>query len=169
MPRPERYRPSPRGIEIPHTNRVEERSAGALVFNRDGGVRSYLILRYPAGHWDFPKGNIEKGETPVQTMLREVREETGLVSVEPVQGFERVIEYFYRRDDKRIHKQVVFFLAESRERKVTLSYEHEGYTWAPFERALKVVTYPNSKKLLQAAEERLRRARGSGSGSEGRA
>jgi hypothetical protein len=55
---------------------------------------------------------------------------------------------------------VTFFLAESQEDKVTLSFEHQEYTWLGFRDAIKVVSYSNSKKLLRAAEERFR-ARGS--------
>ena len=51
-----------------------------------GGVlvndRQEILLREVAGHfggyaWTYPKGNPDKGETPDQTALREVREETG--------------------------------------------------------------------------------------------
>jgi 8-oxo-dGTP pyrophosphatase MutT (NUDIX family) len=142
------------------SGRFEERSAGALVFRRTASGPVYLLLKYPAGHWDFPKGNIEKGETPLDAMHREVREETGLVAVRPLEGFEHLIEYYYSRDGKKIHKQVTFFLAESQEDKVTLSFEHQEYTWLGFRDAIKVVSYSNSKKLLRAAEERFR-ARGS--------
>jgi 8-oxo-dGTP pyrophosphatase MutT (NUDIX family) len=74
------------------SGRFEERSAGALVFRRTASGPVYLLLKYPAGHWDFPKGNIEKGETPLDAMHREVREETGLVAVRPLEGFEHLIE-----------------------------------------------------------------------------
>jgi bis(5'-nucleosidyl)-tetraphosphatase len=140
--------------------RFEERSAGALVFRSTKSGPLYLLLKYPAGHWDFPKGNIEKGETPLDAMHREVREETGLVDIKPVEGYEKVIEYFYSRDGRRIHKQVTFFLAESREEKVTISFEHQDSKWLGFQDAMKIVTYSNSKKLLRAAEE-LFRARAS--------
>jgi bis(5'-nucleosidyl)-tetraphosphatase len=133
--------------------RFDERSAGALIFRRTGSGRVYLLLKYPAGHWDFPKGNIEKGETPLETMRREVREETGLTEVKPVDGFEHVVEYFYSRDGRRIHKQVVFFLAESSKAEVTISFEHQDYAWLAFEDAMRTVTYPNSKRLLRAAED----------------
>ena len=56
-----------------------ERSAGALIVNRftpkrfAGSAhpkthaakerREYLVLHYEAGHWDFPKGHLEEGES----------------------------------------------------------------------------------------------------------
>jgi 8-oxo-dGTP pyrophosphatase MutT (NUDIX family) len=136
-------------------SQIQERSAGALVFLTSSAGRKYLLLKYPAGHWDFPKGNIEKGESPEQTMVREVREETGLVDVSIVPGFMKVIEYFYKRNGSTVHKEVTFFLAESKEEAVVLSFEHRDYAWLPFEDALKLVTYENSVLLLRAAEESL--------------
>lgn len=134
----------------------EERSAGAVVYRRAGAARVYLLLKYPAGHWDFPKGNIEKGEEPLQTMRREVREETGLTEITPFEGYRHVIEYFYMRDGRRIHKEVIFFLVESAQKNVTLSFEHQDYAWLGFAEAMKLVTYSNSKKLLGAADKALR-------------
>ena len=136
--------------------RGEERSAGALVFHQSPQGRRYLLLKYPAGHWDFPKGNIEKGERPEETMVREIREETGLVDVVPVPGFRKVIEYYYKRDGRTVHKEVTFFLAESKVDKVVLSFEHRDYAWLTIEEALKVVTYSNSTMLLRAAEDSFR-------------
>jgi len=136
---------------------MEERSAGALVFRETPSSRLYLLLEYPAGHWDFPKGNIEKGEVPEETMVREVREETGLRSIRVVPGFAQVIEYYYNRGGKRVHKQVTFFLAEATDpnESVTLSFEHRQFAWKPIEEALKVVSYQNSRRLLRAAEQQL--------------
>jgi 8-oxo-dGTP pyrophosphatase MutT (NUDIX family) len=159
LPVPEPDRSRDKRTIVTESGRFEERSAGALVFRSTESGPLYLLLKYPAGHWDFPKGNIEKGETPLDTMHREVREETGLTSVKPLEGFEHIIEYYYNRDGKRIHKQVVFFLAESKEENVTLSFEHQDFTWLNFEDAMKLVSYSNSRKLLRAAEERFKSRR----------
>jgi len=135
---------------------LEETSAGAILFRRDSGKPLYLLLKYPAGHWDLPKGNIEKGEEPLQTMHREVREETGIADVRVLPGFKKEIEYFYRREGRRVHKTVVFFLAETLIDKVTISFEHQAYGWFSFTDAMKTVTYPNAKRLVTEADAFIR-------------
>src|SRR5439155_8340311 len=107
------------------SEQMEERSAGAVVFHAGPEARmKYLLLRYPAGHWDFPKGNIEKGEREIDTVVREIWEETGLERISEVQGFRREIEYFYRRDGKLIHKSVVFRLMKAEDDSVRISDQH---------------------------------------------
>ena len=54
---------------------IEETSAGAVVFRDDSvrKARTFLVLHYPAGHWDFPKGAVEKGETEEQAARRSLK------------------------------------------------------------------------------------------------
>src|SRR2546428_14138695 len=127
---------------------MEERSAGAVLFNDIGNSRKYLLLKYPAGHWDFPKGNVEKGESEGQTVLREVNEETGLDDVKLIDGFRRKIEYFYRRENKSVHKEVVFLLAETNKDDVKLSFEHQSYGWVSFRGALAKVTFKKPRRVF---------------------
>jgi len=133
---------------------MEERSAGAVVYRHSDGGRIYLLLQN-AGRWDFPKGRVEKGETEVQTVLREVKEETGLTDLKIVPGFRKMIEYFYRREGKNIHKQVTYLLGETKEDRVTISYEHQGFGWFPYGEALDRASYDNSKITLKEAEQFL--------------
>ena len=134
---------------------MEERSAGAVVFRETGKRRMYLLLQN-AGRWDFAKGGIEKGESELQTVVREVKEETGLQGIRIVPGFRKVIEYFYRRDGKNIHKQVVYVIASTEEEKVRISFEHQGFGWFPYEEARGRASYENSKVTLAEAEKFLR-------------
>jgi bis(5'-nucleosidyl)-tetraphosphatase len=141
---------------VPASDRdMEERSAGAVVFRRFGDRRLYLLLQN-AGRWDFPKGGMEKGESELETVLREVEEETGLKDVMMVPGFRKVIEYFYRRDGKNIHKQVVYFVAVTEDDKVKISFEHQGYGWFTYPEALAQASYDNSKVTLTEAEKFIR-------------
>ena len=134
---------------------MEERSAGAVVFRDTPGGRRYLLLQN-AGRWDFPKGNIEDGESELQTVLREVGEETGLKDVSILQGFRQVVEYFYRRDGKNVHKQVVYLLARTEDGQVRISFEHQSFGWFPFSEAVDRASYDNSKKTLLRADKFLR-------------
>ena len=134
---------------------MEERSAGAVVFREGGDRRMYLLLQN-AGRWDFPKGGVEKGESELQTVVREVKEETGLQAIRIVPGFRKVIEYFYRRDGKNVHKQVVYLLASTDEEKVKLSFEHQGFGWFSYAEALQRASYQNSKMTLTEAERFLK-------------
>lgn len=133
---------------------MEERSAGAVVFRQSDGGRIYLLLQN-AGRWDFPKGRVERGESEVQTVLREVEEETAVTDLKIVPGFRKVIEYFYRRDGKNIHKQVTYLLGETKEDRVKISFEHQGFGWFPYGEALDRASYDNSKITLKEAEQFL--------------
>jgi bis(5'-nucleosidyl)-tetraphosphatase len=127
-----------------------EKSCGAIVFARNAEV-NYLLLHYEAGHWDFVKGNVEPNESERDTVMRELKEETGIVDAQLIDGFREKIEYFYRRQDATIHKEVVFFLIEARTEKVELSYEHVGYDWLNYQRAMEKLTFKNAKDILQKA------------------
>lgn len=52
-------------------------SCGAVILRDTPAGLRVLMLRV-FRHWDFPKGLMEPGETPKQTALREVAEETGI-------------------------------------------------------------------------------------------
>jgi len=93
-------------------------------------------------------------------MVREVREETGIVDLRVIPGFEKKIEYFYRREGKKVHKTVVFFLAETSEEKVTISFEHQDYGWFDYAEAIKAVTYPNARRLIREGEAFMGVAKG---------
>jgi 8-oxo-dGTP pyrophosphatase MutT (NUDIX family) len=133
-----------------------EHSAGAIVFRRESRAILYLILHYEEGHWGYPKGHIEKGETIDETVRREIREETGIIDLEFLSGFKELTKYFFVSEGQRIFKTVVFLLARTPTQEVKLSFEHIGYDWLPFEEALERITFKDEKTLLQKAEKYIR-------------
>jgi bis(5'-nucleosidyl)-tetraphosphatase len=130
-----------------------ETSAGTIVFCQQP-TRQYLLLDY-GSHWDFPKGHIEPGETPEVTARRELQEETGIAEARFIPGYREQIRYWYRRAGIRMQKDVIFFLAEAESSEVTLSREHCGYIWLPYDAAERQLTFKSARNLLAAAERLL--------------
>jgi 8-oxo-dGTP pyrophosphatase MutT (NUDIX family) len=102
------------------------------------------------------KGNVEPNESEMDTVLRELKEETGIVATKTLEGFRERIQYFYRRQGETIQKEVVFYLIQSDMQKVELSFEHVGYIWLDYQHALEKVTFKNAKDVLQKAHAFLK-------------
>ena len=134
---------------------INEKSAGIVLFKNDSGKNEFLLLNYPQGHWDFVKGKVEQNETERETALRETKEETGIINIEFIDGFEESVEYDFRFKKEDIHKKVIFFLAKTDEKSIKLSHEHNDYLWLEYADALKKTTFENAKNVLSNANEFL--------------
>ena len=128
-----------------------EKSCGVVLLNSN----KVLLLQHPdtttSGHWDFPKGHVEKGEDEVQTALRELKEETGIDDVKIIDDFNHLISYNFLREEDTILKEVVFFLGITNQEKVSISSEHQNFAWLQYESAYERLTYDNAKKTLKEA------------------
>jgi bis(5'-nucleosidyl)-tetraphosphatase len=136
-------------------NVLGEKSCGAVVYLKKGSETLYLLLHYEAGHWDFVKGNVEPNETEKETVVRELREETGIVDAHFIEGFKEKIEYYYRRQGDTVHKEVIFFLMETNTENITISFEHIGSIWLTYNQAIEKLTFKNAKDLLKKASNFL--------------
>lgn len=144
--------------KLPENNR--EFSAGAVIFRLQDGQPLFLILHYhfKGDYWDFPRGNIEKGETPTQAARREIKEETGLTEIDFIEGFKEKTKWFYRWEGRTIFKQATYFLARaSGNEKVNLSKEHVGFNWLSFGEAMQQLTYNNTKVVFDRAHDFLKK------------
>ena len=156
-------------MRTPYPYMPIEKSAGAVIFRKEPFDAAqgkdnkiyYLLLNYPSStksartYWDFAKGHVEKGEEIEETVKREVREETGLTDIEFVKGFKEWIKYFFKFKGKNIFKTVVFLLAETKTKEVKISFEHIGYEWLPYEKAVERLTFKNAREVLRKANEYL--------------
>lgn len=131
-----------------------EVSAGGIVFRRSAQGPEFLLLKYGAGHWDFPKGHVEKDETPLQASQREIHEETGIAPEQQdyIVGFKDLVTYFYRRGAALVKKEVHFFLVEVPAGTVCkISHEHLDHAWLPLKDAIDRLTFKTAKDLLGKA------------------
>ena len=134
---------------------LEERSAGVILFNKTEEIQ-FLVLKYPSGHWDFVKGNIEEGEGEEETVKRELFEETGISNLEIHQGFNEKVEYSYYKKNSKVHKIVSYYLAETNQKEVKLSFEHLDYKWSDYEDLMKSITFENSREILKKGNESIK-------------
>jgi bis(5'-nucleosidyl)-tetraphosphatase len=111
-------------------------SAGAVVVRPQHAAWRYLLLR-AYRDWDFPKGHVERGETPLAAACREVREETGLSNLRFDWG-----EQFYETPPYGHNKVARFYLACTLQGEVCLAVnpqlgrpEHAEYRWLDYHAA----------------------------------
>lgn len=79
-------------------------AAGGLVKNKKG---KYLFI-FRRGKWDLPKGKMEKAETPEQSAIREVLEETGLKNIFITHSITNTY-HIYRAKGRLILKKTYWF------------------------------------------------------------
>jgi len=137
-------------------------SAGGVAWRRGkgGGVEVALVLVGPKRRWQLPKGIVEADEAPLAAALREVREEAGLET--SLDAELETIEYWYvaARGATRVryHKLVHFFLLACHGGDVR-DHDHEVLEarWFPIAEAVETLAFPNERKVVARAAERLGR------------
>ena len=135
--------------------KFDEKSCGVVLFREESSERLFLILHYPGGHWDLPKGHVEDNETEHETASRELLEETGIADLKFVDGYREEISYQHFPKGKLSNKQVVFFLGKTNLSDIKLSHEHHNFQWLPFKEAVDKLTFDNAKNLVKKAKEFL--------------
>ena len=113
-------------------------SVAALVTRDDGKI---LLVKSPLRGWEYPGGLIEPGETFMDALHREVREESG-VEIE-LTGFVGVC--------KNIERNIVNidFTTRYKGGQLTTSEESTEVMWVTPEEALVMITFPLTQKRIR--------------------
>ena len=126
-----------------------ETSCGVVLVNY-GAV---LLLQYPQGHWDLPKGHVEAGDSDRKATDVENWRKKQAFKCGGVHGFEERTEYTFRHKGKRQSKEVYWYVAETETLDVNLSHEHRGYLWLDWDQALETITHDETRSVVRLAEQ----------------
>ena len=118
-----------------------------------------LIATHGGKRWQLPKGSREPGESSLETAIREVEEETGLLT--EYKEFLQTIDYWYwdtyqKEVPELVHKLVDFYLLRMIGGELNdSSYEADDVQWFTTEAALRMMTFGGEKAVLEQAVQLL--------------
>lgn len=137
---------------------IEAHSAGGVIYRWNNSVPEIAVIIHSQGKIkSLPKGEIGENETPEETAIREVREETGLTG-KIIEKIDNINYWFYSKEDNaKVHKYVHYFLMEFVEGDINdHDWEVEEVVWVPIDRAGEVLSFKNEREVVSAASEKIR-------------
>lgn len=161
-PRPGENRPTLRTSYSRKRTIRRSHSAGGVAYqiapeSGNGTVQIALIATNQGERWQLPKGRLEPGEEPLEAAIREVLEETGLVTEH--EAFLKTIEYRYvdtysRVVPELVIKRVDFYLLRVVGGNLNSnSYEVDDVAWRTPVEALTQLTFTSEQECVRLAQE----------------
>ena len=124
------------------------RSAGAALYTVEDGEIRWVLVREKSGSVGLPKGHVEKGETPEQAALREIREETGVQA--ELRGGAPLVDTYPLADGRMKH--VTYFLARYDHQRLNPDpTQVEEAMLLPLEVALNTLSHGSARRILRKA------------------
>lgn len=126
--------------------KLKQKSVGAVILNPD----NLVLIMYSAAnkYWEFPKGKVERGEKELDTLKREVYEETGIRRFRLNPSFRESIYYSFRVASGIINKVVIYYLFKTGAQ-IQVSDEHADYKWVTLDEVDTYLKHVNQKNLVK--------------------
>ena len=130
--------------------RIGEESIGAVITYRPlhSFHKQFVLLQSPRGDWNFVKGHREREETDHDTLKREIFEETGITRFN-ILNYLGKIRYKIMKEGLKSEKEVKFYYVTTNDNRIALSDEHIAYIWLDYEQAKKLLTFHQSKLIIE--------------------
>ncbi len=133
------------------------KSAGGVVFRkRDNSIEVALIYLKKGNVFSLPKGTIDDNETPEETAMREVKEETG-INGKIIEKIGEASYWFYLTEENaKCKKTVHYFLMEYESGDINMhNWEVDEVYWMPIDEAIKKITFKSDREILLKTKEIL--------------
>jgi 8-oxo-dGTP pyrophosphatase MutT (NUDIX family) len=132
-------------------------SSGGVIFRRGQGGMEVVLVSVKGGEvWCLPKGLIDRGETPEETAVREVREESGLSGKIIEELGDITYWYYIKGENVKCRKTVHFFLLEYVSGNTEQhDFEVDDSQWFPIDAALEKISFKGDRSILEKAKAKL--------------
>ena len=118
-------------------------SAKALILDDQ---KRFLLVKEDNGLWELPGGGIDHGDTPLETIKREIKEEMGIDVLE----INPKIQYFViAKALDSVWKSSVFYLTKLKSLNFTPTDECRELKFFTIKEAQKVESYPVVKAFIK--------------------
>jgi len=136
--------------------RREDKSFGIIpIFKNTNNNFVFCIVRHAEGHWSFPKGHQNRGETEQETAIRELKEETGISNVNLLNNKSFFENYSFEKNNFKYNKSNKYFIGLVPSMATTtlndFKKEIPELRWGTYEEAKKVITFPEAREVLDQA------------------
>jgi len=138
----------------------KDSSVGIIpVHSGPDGTQLFCLVHHTVGHWAFPKGHEDAGESREAAARRELYEETGVLTCK-IDGAHTFSEkYSFEKDNVHYDKEVTYFVGfvDSLEHTAPPAFKHEisESRWLSYYEAKDLLTFPEAKKLLNEVQAYL--------------
>lgn len=130
-----------------------------IIFKKTDNKIKYLLLKRTkekGGFWQPVTGRLEKGETKVEALKREIKEETGITDIKRV--IKGVHSFGFVKNSHHV-KEYVYGVEVSPKREIAIDSniypEHSKYKWCGYEEALKLLKWEGNKEGLRQLNKLL--------------
>ena len=135
-----------------------------LYKNEENKILFGIFYRNSHPMWQFISGGGEDKETPIETVIREIREETSIIiDKEKIRQLDAKAtipvvnvtgEYTWGQEVFVVPEYA--FAVEIKNDDIILSNEHKEYRWVEYDEAMRLLKYDSNKTALWELNERLK-------------
>jgi bis(5'-nucleosidyl)-tetraphosphatase len=138
---------------------TKQGACGVIIVVKEEEYKFLILLQDEKFvNWSFPKGKAEGTEIPIDTAMRELKEETGITEVEILNTPMLEEQYEYEKRGENFSRTNRYFIGIVKDKSVKLQEDEIiDYKWATYDEAVNTFGFQKEKRIeiLKKAKEYL--------------
>lgn len=131
---------------------IKRTNIQAFIFSKNPSFKILILKRIPerGGYWQPVCGGVESRENLIETVIREVFEETGISNIKSILDLDYTFTYREVKEGELMEMQDYCFAVEiNNVTNIKLSNEHEEYKWCSYDQAKEILKWEHNLIALE--------------------